>query len=95
MLLNLTQLYEPNNTNMDKTQPNQTKPSKPTQTSLSLIAKFSAISYPIELKFGMYAKWDLSYRLKCKKTKPNQTKPIQTKPNQTNLPLNYKFLANS
>ena len=53
MLLNLTKLYEPNNKNMDKTKPNQ---SKPNQTSLPLNAKYSAISYPIKLKFGMYDK---------------------------------------
>ena len=53
MLLNLTKLYEPNNKNMDKTKPNQ---SKPNQTSLLLNTKYSAISYPIELKFGMYDK---------------------------------------
>ena len=38
--------------------PNQTKPnqSKPNQTGLPLNAKFSVISYPIELKFAMYDK---------------------------------------
>ena len=37
---------------------NQTKlnQSKPNQTRFPLNTKFSAISYPIELKFGMYAK---------------------------------------
>ena len=36
--------------------PHKTKPiqTKPNLTSLTLDAKFSAISYPIELKFGVY-----------------------------------------
>ena len=53
IILNLTKLHEPNNKNMDKTKPNQFKPN---QTSLPLNTKFSAISYSIDLKFGMYAK---------------------------------------
>ena len=48
-----------------------------------LNAMFSAISYPIQLKFGMYDKYDLSNRLqhqKLNQTKLNQYKPNQTKP---------------
>ena len=63
---------------MKHQQPNQTNLNqpKPNQTRFSLNAKFSAISYPIELKFGMYAKWYLS---ETSKKQQNQTKPIQTK----------------
>ena len=59
---------------------NQTKPyqSKPNQISLHLNAKLSAISYLIELKFGIYAKEDLPNGLQHQK--PNWT--IQTKPNK-------------
>ena len=37
--------------------PNQTKLNLSKLNQLPLKAKFSAISYPIKLKFGMYAKW--------------------------------------
>ena len=51
-----------------QTKPNQTNPN---QTSLPLNAKFSAISYPVELKFGIYAKKYLPNGLQHQK--PNQT----------------------
>ena len=41
----------------NQTKPNHTKPiQNQTKTIFPLNVKFSAISYPIELKFGMYAK---------------------------------------
>ena len=63
-----------------KTKSNQTKP-----TSLPLTAKFSVISYLIELKFGRYANQHLPNRLQHQK--PNQTKLNQSKPNHTSLPF--------
>ena len=44
---------------------------QPSLTSLPLNGKFSAISYLIELKFGIYAKYDLRNRLKYQT--PNKT----------------------
>ena len=70
----------------NQTKPNQTKPNqttlnqlKPNQTLFPFNFKFSAISYPIELKLGMYAKWYLSNGLKHKKNQQNQSKPNKTR----------------
>ena len=47
--------------------------------------------HPIELNFGMYAKWYLSNGMTHKKT--NKTKLNQTKPNKTSFSLIAKFSA--